>query len=132
MSTSQKTKMSVSELFKKRQSGEVKFVPRKVYDKDADCVTYFHEDVSTNSDQLDPFITLFYNPVTSDLIGFKVKCVRMIVERLLKSGKKADGITFYDVLTVAELLSKDHQDKKMHREAAKESELAKVVLPDVR
>ena len=129
MSTSQE--LSVTELFRRRLSGEAKFVPHNLYDRDADCVTYFNANVPTNSDQLDPFITLFYEPATSKLVGFKVKCIRMIVRRLVENGKKPGKITFEDVLDLAEELSEDHRKRKMHREAAKESELAKVVLPDV-
>ncbi len=130
MGTSQE--VSVTELFRKRKTGEAKFSPKNLYDRDADCVTYFDQDVSTNSDQLDPFITLFYEPASSRLVGFKIKCVRMIVKRLLNAGKKRGKITFGDVLNVAEELSKEHEKKAMHRQQAKESDLAAIVLPDVK
>jgi hypothetical protein len=96
---------SVADLFKRRQSGETPFVPHNFYDAEADCVTYFHEDVSTNSDQIDPFITLYYEPVSSRLVGFKVKCIRTLVRKLVERGAAPDAIRFGDVLKVAEEMS---------------------------
>jgi hypothetical protein len=122
---------SVADLFRRRRSGEAKFVPNTLYDADADCVTYFHEDVPTNSDQIDPFITLYYEPVSSRLVGYKVKCVRMLVRKLVEERDKSpDAIRFGDVLSIAGEMSENHR-KKMERQKAQESELADILLPRV-
>lgn len=121
---------TVADLFRKRQSGEIPFEAHTYYDQEADCVTYFHEDVSTNSSQLDPFITLYYEPSSCRLVGYKVKCVRTLVQKLIEKGLTPDSIRFRDVLELAGEMSENHR-KKADRDQARGSELADVLLPRV-
>ncbi|MCB9932275.1 MAG: hypothetical protein H6841_02515 [Planctomycetes bacterium] len=122
---------TVADLIRKRMSGEKSFAPHTLYDPDADCVTYFHIDVPTHSDQIDPFVTLYYEQASGTLAGYKVKCVRMLVRKLVEEQHMSpDAIRFGDVLDLAAKMSEDHR-KKAERRQAKESELADTLLPNV-
>jgi hypothetical protein len=117
-------------LYGRIMAGKLQFAPAPLFDPTGDCVTYFHENVAYNGVWIDPFVTLFYERVSGRLVGFKVKCVKAIVDAITKErGTPPAIVTFGDVVLHAGKLSRDAAKEK-DRQRAATSNLASVEMPE--
>ena len=125
---------NLDELYGLLVQGRVKFAPKPVYIAEADCVIYHHKNVAMKGAWLDRFVTLFRDRQTGQIVGFKVKCVREVVDSLLsrKRGRKPRRVRFADVIDEAARLSaedRDNENLQRTREESRKSDVAAVEIP---
>ena len=58
------------------------YEPKAVYFSDSDCIEYVREDTICVYDRVDKFLTLIYDETNLVLIGFKLKGIKYIFNRL--------------------------------------------------
>lgn len=69
------------------------FTPSPTYDNDGDFLTFYTEDAACYSDRIDETLTLYRQPQTEKIVGFKVKGVSRLLADIGPKGVvvKGDG-----------------------------------------
>src|SRR5690606_17139915 len=95
------------------------------------CVRFIRFNRAYNGERIDPYVTLYLDRRSGDMIGFKIKCIKTLVRELRNRGHpKGKPITFGDILDVVGEVAEATELARAQRERARGSNLADVELPD--
>jgi hypothetical protein len=93
------------------------FHPHPFYSKEGDFLTYFFRGDNAYAERIDDILTVYRSMDTTELVGFKIKGVRYIVETLgefHRQYRDEDGEVMLSLLVIAGMALSNDPDAKMH------------------